>query len=156
MGSGCVDLIKLCCRTPACRCIATSAPLPQRGGPIHTHKLISFTNISNISRHFLFYEKSRDNNRKCGCRTRARRCIARIATIEVSARQSQMLTPLRSLFFFKMKMACKQHLDLRCVLILGPSTLCPGAKTRLGIQNKEVYTTLYLQGSGRAVTHTLT
>ena len=72
------------------------------------------------------------------------------------------------LFF---KMACKQNLDLRCVLISDPSTLGAGAKTSLhtpkavayheqphycrchdraqpgayGIQNKEVCATLYLQ-----------
>ena len=58
-----------------------------------------------------------------------------------TARQSQSLT---SRPFFS-KMACKQNLDLRCVLISDPSTLGAGAKTRL--QNKEVYATLCLQAS---------
>ena len=43
------------------------------------------------------------------------------------ASQSQILKS-RPLF---VKMACKQNLDLRCVLISGPSTLGAGAKTRL-------------------------
>ena len=43
------------------------------------------------------------------------------------ARQSQILIP-RPLF---VKMACKQYLDLGCVLISDPSTLGAGAKTRL-------------------------
>ena len=40
-------------------------------------------------------------------------------------------------FFFKM--ACKQNLDLRCVLISDPSTLGAGAKTRLHTPNAVTY-----------------
>ena len=43
------------------------------------------------------------------------------------ASQSHILTPRPFLF----KMACKQNLDLRCVLISDPGTLGAGAKTRL-------------------------
>ena len=43
------------------------------------------------------------------------------------------------------KMACKQNLDLRCVLISDPNTLGAGAKTRLKSQGEEVYATLHLQ-----------
>ena len=48
---------------------------------------------------------------------------------QVHVRPANLKILHRAPFFFKM--ACKQNLDLRCVLISDPGTLGAGAKTRL-------------------------
>ena len=53
--------------------------------------------------------------------------MEQVSCVGAMAGQSQILN--RAPFFFKM--ACKQNLDLRCVLISDPGTLGAGAKTRL-------------------------
>ena len=52
------------------------------------------------------------------------------------------------------KMACKQNLDLRCVLISDPSTLGAGAKTRLASRIKTFTPHCVCRPATTATTHT--
>ena len=52
--------------------------------------------------------------------------------------EMEFRTSLETLTLF-FKMACTQNLDLRCVLISDPSTLCAGAKPRPHVPKAVAY-----------------